>query len=294
MIDDTNDPNSDPSGTDTFAEQLTALYQDMLGRSPTSAEVESHRGNPGGIEGVRQTIVGSPEYQERQPGKPGPTPPPTAPPPTGGPAPPPPGVIRGPVDSIPLTPNPPPTFTPPEVNPPPAFAPPPKFGYDDFVAPNADDIWSDPGVKSRLDMGRQSIEHGAAARGVLNTGGTLNDELMFGQQLGSQEYGNLWNRRKSEYDTNRGNAFENYKTNYGIDKDVYDTNYQTQYKDPFMARYQSAQDKYNAQTHTYDQDQFYQHHDRDQSQYYDFANKQFDWKKYLDQFDMKYRLLGLY
>ena len=50
---------------DAFAQGVIALYQDLLGRTPGPAEIQAHRGNPDGLEGVRATILGSAEYQAR-------------------------------------------------------------------------------------------------------------------------------------------------------------------------------------------------------------------------------------
>jgi hypothetical protein len=42
---------------------VRAWYRQFLGREASDGDVESHRGNPGGLEGVRQTILGSDEYR---------------------------------------------------------------------------------------------------------------------------------------------------------------------------------------------------------------------------------------
>ena len=43
----------------------------------------------------------------------------------------------------------------------------------------------------------------AAARGVLNSGGTLTDILNYGQNAASQEYQDIWNRKYNEFDVNQ-------------------------------------------------------------------------------------------
>jgi len=267
MADYTGDPAS-PSDLDN---QIVALYQQYLGRTPSQDEINGMRGNPGGIEGVRQTILESPEYTTRPAtsfGDPNAkTPPPSnggAPPPSGAP---PPNLQndtrllgpQGPPSPGPDPNNPPgPQFNPPGYTPPPAFKAPPAFQYDPFNAPTADDVLNDPGYRFRLQQGTDAIQRSAAARGVLNTGGTLKDILGYGSDLASTEYGNAYNRALQGYQTNRSNAFDNYLANYGIAKGTYDDNYQTQYKDPFAIQYQGALDSFNAQQHNYDQNQYYQ------------------------------------
>jgi hypothetical protein len=49
---------------DPFADAVRALYASMLNRDPSPDEIEIHRGNPGGIDGVRETILHSAEYRQ--------------------------------------------------------------------------------------------------------------------------------------------------------------------------------------------------------------------------------------
>lgn len=204
-----------------------------------------------------------------------PPPPPVAPTPGPGPATPP-TTIRPPVDTP--APAPAPTFTPPGYTPPPARTAPPAFQYDPFQAPSADDLLNDPGYQFRFNQGRDALERSAAARGTLNTGGTLKDILGYGQDLASTEYGNLFNRAFSTYGANRDNAFGNYKLNYDIGKDVQDSNYQTQYVDPFQAAYRSGSDTFNANQHNYDQNQYYTQHNSD-------LDRQYDWYRRVQDFN---------
>lgn len=113
---------------------------------------------------------------------------------------------------------------------PPSYTPPPAFSYQDFKAPSAQDVLSDPGYQFRLGQGEQALQASAAGRGVLNTGGTLKDVLDYGQNYASQEYGNVYDRSANQYATNRGNAVQNYMQNY-----------QTQYVDPYQIQFQGAQ-----------------------------------------------------
>ena len=67
------------------------------------------------------------------------------------------------------------------------------FGMDDFEA--------DPGYAFRLAEGLKALERGASARGLSLSGKGLKDTVRFGQDLGSQEYTNAFNR----YQVNRSN-----------------------------------------------------------------------------------------
>jgi hypothetical protein len=98
------------------------------------------------------------------------------------------------------------------------------FGMSDFQA--------DPGYAFRLSEGMKALDRQAAARGGLMSGSALKAATRFGQDLGSQEYQNAFNR----YQVNRsnqltplqsmagmgqttaqqlGNAGQNYATNAG-------------------------------------------------------------------------------
>jgi hypothetical protein len=64
------------------------------------------------------------------------------------------------------------------------------FGMDQFQA--------DPGYAFRMSEGMKGLERSAAARGGLLSGGTLKGIQRFGQDLGSQEYMNAFNRYQTE------------------------------------------------------------------------------------------------
>lgn len=55
------------TGGDAFAQQVLAWYHEHLGRRPGAAEIDGHRGNPGGLEGVLAAILGSQEYRDMHP-----------------------------------------------------------------------------------------------------------------------------------------------------------------------------------------------------------------------------------
>lgn len=53
---------------------------------------------------------------------------------------------------------------------------------------------TDPGYQFRLSQGQRAVEQSAAARGGLNSGNTLRALTEYGQNVGSNEFGNYWNR----------------------------------------------------------------------------------------------------
>ena len=66
------------------------------------------------------------------------------------------------------------------------------FGMDQFKA--------DPGYAFRLSEGQKALERSAAARGGLISGGALKAATRYGQDMGSQEYQNAFNRYGVERD----------------------------------------------------------------------------------------------
>lgn len=108
------------------------------------------------------------------------------------------------------------------------FTPPGDLGYPDmpeFHAPTFEDMLKDRGYQFRTQQGQQGLEQSAAARGVLNTGGTLKDILNYGQSAASQEFGNVWNRNLDAYDR----AFRGWSDQYGFMQHRNDTNWQHAY-----------------------------------------------------------------
>jgi hypothetical protein len=65
-----------------------------------------------------------------------------------------------------------------------------NFGMDQFTA--------DPGYGFRLKEGQKALERNAAARGGLISGGALKAAQQYGQEMGSQEYMNAFNRYQAE------------------------------------------------------------------------------------------------
>lgn len=65
-----------------------------------------------------------------------------------------------------------------------------KFGMDQFQ--------QDPGYAFRLSEGQKALDRSAAARGGLISGGALRAATRYGQDMGSQEYQNAFNRYQIE------------------------------------------------------------------------------------------------
>jgi hypothetical protein len=68
----------------------------------------------------------------------------------------------------------------------------------------AQDFQQDPGYAFRLAEGQKALDRQAAARGGLISGGALKATQRYGQDMGSQEYQNAFNR----YQTNRANQLQ--------------------------------------------------------------------------------------
>jgi hypothetical protein len=68
-----------------------------------------------------------------------------------------------------------------------------KFGAGDYQA--------DPGYAFRLAEGQKALDRQAAARGGLISGGALKAAQRYGQEMGSQEFGNAYNRALTSYGT---------------------------------------------------------------------------------------------
>lgn len=68
-----------------------------------------------------------------------------------------------------------------------------------FVAPTAENFTADPGYQFRMQQGINALQNSAAARGTLLTGATAAGINAYGQDYGSNEYQNVYNRKLGEY-----------------------------------------------------------------------------------------------
>ncbi len=83
--------------------------------------------------------------------------------------------------------------------------------FTPFVAPSYEDIVNDPAFQFRLEQGENALQHSAAAKGLLRSGGTLRDILGYGQDLASTEYANTYNRALQSWQANNQNATTQYQ-----------------------------------------------------------------------------------
>jgi hypothetical protein len=67
-----------------------------------------------------------------------------------------------------------------------------------------EDLQMDPGYAFRLSEGQKALERSAAARGGLLSGSMLKGAQRFGQEMGSQEYMNAFNRAQAQLGTRLG------------------------------------------------------------------------------------------
>ncbi len=72
-------------------------------------------------------------------------------------------------------------------------------GYGSLAKPfSGEDMYKDPGYAFRLNEGVKALDRSAAARGGLLGGNQLRGVTQFGQDYGSQEYMNAFNRYQAE------------------------------------------------------------------------------------------------
>ena len=71
-------------------------------------------------------------------------------------------------------------------------------GASDYTPFGVNQFNADPGYAFRLAEGQKALERSAAARGGLVSGGALKAATRFGQDMGSQEYTNAFNRYQTE------------------------------------------------------------------------------------------------
>lgn len=242
-------------------EQVSADYQNFLGRPLTQAEYQTHWANATNYNASQ--IANSQEglaYQSQKFADPAPKPAATPTPQTpvtggggggqtAGPkitdpitqpfTAPPPVNLGGPagIPYIPPTPQAPqtPSYTPPSFTPP-TYTKPPAFEYQAFKGPGVEEALNDPSYQFRTQQGNDALQRWAAAKGTLNDSGTAHALVDYGQQAASQEYQNIWNRDYNAWSGNRQNALDTYSTNYG-----------SQYADPYRNAYQSATDAFAPQ-----------------------------------------------
>ena len=71
-------------------------------------------------------------------------------------------------------------------------------GAADYTPFGMSQFQADPGYAFRLSEGQKALDRSAAARGGLISGGALKAATRYGQDMGSQEYTNAFNRYQAE------------------------------------------------------------------------------------------------
>jgi hypothetical protein len=74
------------------------------------------------------------------------------------------------------------------------------------------DYQTDPGYAFRLAEGQKALDRQAAARGGLISGGALKAASRYGQEMGSQEFQNAYQRAMAQESTNYNRALTGYNT----------------------------------------------------------------------------------
>jgi len=108
----------------------------------------------------------------------------------------PPGPFVAPPYTAPVWNQPPPYVAP-------IFEEPAPWTYAEFTAPTLEQAKQEPGYQFAMEQGQKALEMSAAARGTLNTGGTLKDLIGYGQAMGEQNYNNVFNRTRDIYGENK-------------------------------------------------------------------------------------------
>jgi len=121
----------------------------------------------------------------------------------------------------------------------PSFKAPDPFSYQAYELPSLEDAAKEPGYDFAAKEGVKRLEGTKAAQGVYRTGGTLKDIYAWGNKFAEQNYGNVENRARGQYVTNRENAADAYRTNYGVSRDVFDREY-TRAKDEYAPKRDEA------------------------------------------------------
>ena len=83
-----------------------------------------------------------------------------------------------------------------------------KFGDYEFKA--------DPGYGFRFSEGQKALERNAAARGGFMSGAALKAATRFGQEMGSLEFGNAYNRALTSYNTDVARENQLYNRQAGL------------------------------------------------------------------------------
>lgn len=128
----------------------------------------------------------------------------------------------------------------PEFNPTPYEAGPAYTAPTPFQAPTMADAEANPGYQFALQQGSQAIMGNAAAAGLAKSGGTLKNLMAYGQQMGQQNYGQVYDRAAGQYAQNYNMGRDAWMMNDQQRQGAYDRNYKGQ-SDAFNAQFAGRQ-----------------------------------------------------
>lgn len=103
----------------------------------------------------------------------------------------------------------------------PTLTAPDPFMYADFVKPSYAQAAEDTGYQFAVKEGQRLMLNNAAANKMQKSGAFLKGLDEWGQGLGAQQYGTVYNRDLGGWQNNRQNALDTYNTNWGAKKDVF-------------------------------------------------------------------------
>ena len=84
------------------------------------------------------------------------------------------------------------------------------FMFDAYAAPTAESVQSDPGYQFARAETLGNLQNTAAARGLLNSGGTIYDLAKAADAVAGQGYSDAWNRGWGLYNAARDQAWKQY------------------------------------------------------------------------------------
>lgn len=119
----------------------------------------------------------------------------------------------------------------------PAFQRRPDFAPTTFTAPTLEEAMNDPGQRTRVLQGQNSLQGWAAARGTLNDSDTAKMLIDYGQNAAEQGYGNVYARDFGAWQGNEADRFGAWSANESADERAYGLDRQSQYVDPYTAAY---------------------------------------------------------
>ena len=140
----------------------------------------------------------------------------------------------------------------------------PGFSYEKFQAPTMAEAEAEPGYQFAMQEATRALEASAAAKGLLRSGQTWNDLQVRGQQMGAQNYQNVYDRSLKEYGTG-----------YDVSRDIWGIGRQN-LVDAYKMERQEARDVFEPQMMAWPHQ--YNMVGRDRDQEYDRS-----WDEYLHQ-----------